>query len=245
MPLVHGRGERGVPREHPRLLRRQIALAQVTRRTGRHHVFPGGLTAFAARDDVVEREIVIGRAILADEAVAQEHVEPGEGRMRGRLDEGFQRNHARRPDPEGGAGGRAVVVLDDVDAVEKHGLDRVLPRPERQGVITERPEVRVQHQYRPTTLRDMCVQVTLLTPVLAAKQHELTYYRQRDGIVKSVRGLIQRGWNRRHRRKQRLYLRKPRRATCADCGRLWSRPWLASQGPAWLPRRAIRRTRLP
>jgi hypothetical protein len=32
----------------------------------------------------------------------------------------------------------------------------------------------------------MCVQVTLLAPILAAKQHELTYYRQRDGIVKSV-----------------------------------------------------------
>jgi hypothetical protein len=38
----------------------------------------------------------------------------------------------------------------------------------------------------------MCVQVTLLAPVLAAKQHELTYYRQRDGIVKSVGGLIRR-----------------------------------------------------
>ena len=36
----------------------------------------------------------------------------------------------------------------------------------------------------------MCVQVTLLAPVLAAKQRELTYYRQRDGIVKSVGGLI-------------------------------------------------------
>jgi hypothetical protein len=36
----------------------------------------------------------------------------------------------------------------------------------------------------------MCVQVTLLAPVLAAKQRELTYYRQRDGIVKSVERLI-------------------------------------------------------
>jgi hypothetical protein len=39
-------------------------------------------------------------------------------------------------------------------------------------------------------LRDMCVQVTLLAPDLAAKQLVLTYYRQRDGIVKSVKGLI-------------------------------------------------------
>jgi hypothetical protein len=39
-------------------------------------------------------------------------------------------------------------------------------------------------------LRDMCVQVTLPAPVLAAKQRELTYYRQRDGIVKGVEDLI-------------------------------------------------------
>src|SRR5712672_1594421 len=245
MQLMHRRRERRLPRKHPRLLRRQVALAQITRRTGCDHVLPGGLAALAARNDVIEGEVVVGRAVLADEAVAQEHVEPGEGGMRGWLDEGLQRHHARQLDLERGAAHRAVVVLNDIDAVEEHRLDRVLPRPKRQRIITERPEVRVQHQYRPTTLRDVCVQVTLLTPVLAAKQHELTYYRQRDGIVKSVRGLIQRGWNRRHRRKQRLCLRKPRRATCADCLRLWSRPWLASQAPAWPPRRAIRRTRLP
>jgi hypothetical protein len=38
----------------------------------------------------------------------------------------------------------------------------------------------------------MCVQVTLPAPVFAAKQREMTYYRQRDGIVKSVGGLIRR-----------------------------------------------------
>jgi hypothetical protein len=36
----------------------------------------------------------------------------------------------------------------------------------------------------------MCVQITLLTPISAAKQHAMTYYMQRDGIVKSVEGLI-------------------------------------------------------
>src|SRR3954454_17921275 len=86
---------------------------------------------------------------------------------------------------------RAIVMLDDVDAVEEHRLDRVLPRPERQRVVTQRPEIRIQHQYRPTALRDVCVQVTLLTPMLAAKQRVPAYYRQRDGIVKSVPGLIQ------------------------------------------------------
>src|SRR6202011_4049482 len=192
MQLMHRRGERGLLRKHPRLLRSQVSLAQIARRTGRDHVLPGGLAALAARDDVIEGEVVVGRTILADEAVAQEHVEPGEGGMRGRLDEGFQRHHARQLDLERRAAHRAVVVLNDIDAVEEHRLDRVLPRPERQWVITERPEIRIQHQYRPTSLRDMCVQVTLLTPVLAAKQHQLTYYRQRDGIVKSVERLIRR-----------------------------------------------------
>jgi len=37
----------------------------------------------------------------------------------------------------------------------------------------------------------MCVQVTLLASIYAAKQQMLTYYMQRDGIVKSVEGLIQ------------------------------------------------------
>src|SRR5216684_6283375 len=54
MQLMHRRRERVLPWKHPRLVRRQIALAQVTRRTGRHHVFPGGLAALAARNDVIE-----------------------------------------------------------------------------------------------------------------------------------------------------------------------------------------------
>src|SRR5215510_3767930 len=81
-------------------------------------------------------------------------------------------------------------MRDDVHAIEKHCLDRVLPRPERQRVVAQRPEVRIQHQDRPTALRDMCVQVTLLASIYAAKQHVLTYYMQRDGIVKPVERLI-------------------------------------------------------
>src|SRR3981189_2591239 len=222
MELVYGRCERQLPRKHPRLLRRQVSLAQIARRTGGDHVLPRGLAALAARDDVIEGEVVVGRAVLADEAITQEHVEPGEGGMRGRLDEGFQRHHARQLNLERGAAHRAVVVLDDVDAVEEHRLDRVLPRPKRQRIITERPEVRVQHQYRPTTLRDMCVQVTLLAPIKAAKQHEMTYYRQRDGIVKSVGGLIQRVRNRWQAQKvppaaPSNASENPGGATCVDC----------------------------
>src|SRR5881394_3516191 len=190
MQLMHRRRERELSRKHPRLLRCKIALAQITRRTGSDDVFPGGLAAFAARYDVVESQFVAGGTVLAGEAVAQEHVESSERGMRRRLDEGFQRHHARKLDLERGAAHRAIVMLHDVDAVEEHRLDRVLPRPQRQRIVTERPKIGIQHQYRPTTLRDMCVQVTLLTPILAAKQPSPTYYRQRDGIVKSVGTVI-------------------------------------------------------
>ena len=44
-------------------------------------------------------------------------------------------------------------MLDDVDAIKERRLDRVLPRPERQRVVTQQPEIRVQHQYRPTALK--------------------------------------------------------------------------------------------
>jgi len=37
----------------------------------------------------------------------------------------------------------------------------------------------------------MRVQVTLPASIYAAKQHVLTYYMQRDGIVKSIEVLIQ------------------------------------------------------
>src|SRR6267154_783478 len=113
---MHGRGERVLPREHPRLLRRQIALAQITWRTGRDHVFPGGLAALAARNDVIEGEVVMRQTVLAGETIAQEDVEPCEGGMCGRLDERLQRHHARKLDLEARAVHRAVVVLDDVDA---------------------------------------------------------------------------------------------------------------------------------
>src|SRR5207237_9956036 len=105
-------------------------------------------------------------------------------------DERLQRNDAGELDFERGTSHRAVVMLDDIDAVEEHRLDRVLPRPKGQRVITQRPEIRVQHQDRPTALRDVCVQITLLTPLSAAKQRVLTYYMQRDGIVKSLEELI-------------------------------------------------------
>lgn len=47
---------------------------------------------------------------------------------------------------------RVVVIGDDIDAVKEHGLDSILPGPEREWIIAQRPEVRVQYKYRPTAL---------------------------------------------------------------------------------------------
>ena len=104
------------------------------------HVFPSGLAAAGAQDDVIESEILRRRAILADEAVAQEHVEPGEGGVRAR-----RRRTSATPRSAAGSRRRGCAprghVFDDIDAVEEHRLDRVLPRPERQRVIAGRTEV--------------------------------------------------------------------------------------------------------
>src|SRR5437660_3424230 len=85
--LVHGWGEGVLARKHLGLNRREVALAQIAGRARRDHVLPGGLAAFAARDDVVEGEVFGRAAILAGETIAQEDVESGEGGMGGRFDE--------------------------------------------------------------------------------------------------------------------------------------------------------------
>ena len=63
----------------------------------------------------------------------------------GRLDIGLE----RRPTlgnciSKGRAADGAIVIGDDVHAVEKHRLDRILPGPERQRIIAQRPKIGVE-----------------------------------------------------------------------------------------------------
>ena len=86
-----------------------------------------------------------------------------------------------------GAVHRLVVFRDDVHALEEHRLDRVLPRPQRQRVIAQRAEVRVQHQSRKAVPGDTCTFKARSsdTPESRAPQRRpATVYRERDGIVK-------------------------------------------------------------
>src|SRR4051794_1266906 len=106
---------------------------------------------------MVEREVVTVPAILTGKLVAQENVEPREGRMGGWLYEILQRDDARQLHLEARAAHRAFVMRHDIHALEEDGLDRVLPGPERQRVIAQRPKVGVQNQRRKPVWRHVRV----------------------------------------------------------------------------------------
>ena len=79
--LVNTRGIGGLPGQHAGLSGQTIGLAQVAGGTGGHDVFPGRLATLRTGDHVVEGEILAGTTILAGESIAQEDIEPGEGRI--------------------------------------------------------------------------------------------------------------------------------------------------------------------
>ena len=93
---------------------------------------------------MIEGQVLGGAAILALEAIAQKHVEPRKGRIARGLDVGLEGNNGRQPHFETGRMHLAIVFLQNINALEKHRLDRVLPRPKRQGEITQRTGYRVQ-----------------------------------------------------------------------------------------------------
>ena len=96
-------------------------------------------------------------AILALEAVAEEHVEPGEGRVPRRLHIGLERHHRGQRHREGGAVHHRLVFGDDVHPLEEDRLDGVLPRPQRQRIVAERPVVGIEDERRIGPRSDMDV----------------------------------------------------------------------------------------
>src|SRR4029078_3285707 len=59
-----------------------------------------------------------------------------------------QRNDRRKLERAAWAMHFALIMRDDVDSLEEHGLDRGLPRPEAQGIIRQRSVIGVEHQCR-------------------------------------------------------------------------------------------------
>ena len=97
---------------------------------------------------MVEGQVFFAAAVLAGEAIAQKHIEPCECGIECRFHVGFERDDAGQTHLEAGASHIAVVLGDNIDAIEKNGLHRFLPAPERQWVVAQRPEIGVQDQGR-------------------------------------------------------------------------------------------------
>src|SRR5580765_3454292 len=86
LELPAGRAERAAADVHMGLGRRAAALPEVARRAGGGDIVPGRAATLGAGQNMVEGQLARIAAILAGEAVAQEQVEPGEGRIFGRAD---------------------------------------------------------------------------------------------------------------------------------------------------------------
>lgn len=130
-------GEGPLPRLHADNVAPVVGLLQVAGRAGRHHVLPGGQPALGAGNHVVKGQLLAAAAILAGEAIAQEHVEAGKRRGARGLDVGLQAHDGGQAHREAGRGDGAVIFGQDRHPVHEHGLDRILPRPQRERVIGE------------------------------------------------------------------------------------------------------------
>ena len=134
---------------HTRLFGHAIALLQITGRTGRHHIVPGRLTPPRPGDNVVECQILGWEtpvAVLAGKPVPQENVKPRKSRSPRTRNILLKRDDTRQLHLETWAADHPIVVRDDIDPVQEHGLHRFLPRPQRQRKIAERTEVRIQDE---------------------------------------------------------------------------------------------------
>ena len=133
---------------HMRLFGRASAFFEVAGRTSGRNIFPSRAPSLCARDDMVERKVFACAAILALETVTQKQVETGEGGVLGRPDIMFERDDRGQVQPRGGTSHLPFVMANNIDAVEKHRLDRRLPWPQGKRVIAERRIVGIEHQRR-------------------------------------------------------------------------------------------------
>ena len=97
---------------------------------------------------MIEGQFLLRPAILAGELVPQEHVEARECGIERGFHIDLQRHHARQLHLACRAVHHLLILRDDVDPVEKHGLDRILPMPERKRIIAERPIIGVEYEGR-------------------------------------------------------------------------------------------------
>src|SRR5262249_62272783 len=131
--------------------------------------YPSASAAAGTGQQMIEREVIVGTAILAGKPVAQKHVEPSEGRIGRWFHKCLERNDAGQQHLEARAAHRLLVIGHDVNSVQEYRLDCVLPAPQRQWIVAQRAKIRVEHQGRPTVMSRMSVHGTLLHLVPTAR----------------------------------------------------------------------------
>jgi hypothetical protein len=136
--------------------------------------------AIGARDDMIEGQIIADAAILALKPVAQEHVKPRERRMLGRFDILLQRNHRWQLHSVIGRMDLALIMIDNVDAVEKNRLYGRLPRPDTERIIAERRIISIEHKRRAS------VRMADKVGVVHALPKSLSCLRAPSGLIVTV-----------------------------------------------------------
>ena len=133
-PVFLQLGVSGPPRHtvrmHAALFGQAAALLRVACAARGHDIVPCRVPAFAARNDVIERQFrrrLAMRAVLARKTVAQKNVKPRKGGIPRRRNVFAQRDDARQLHAEGGRMNDAVVFRQNIDALQKNGFDGVLP----------------------------------------------------------------------------------------------------------------------
>lgn len=127
------------------------ALAQITGGARCDHILPSGPPPPAAGDDVIEGQILGGKpnaAILAAKPVTQENIIPGEYGSAISKNKLFQRDDRRQSHFQPRRPDNPVITGNNAHPLQKDRLDGVLPRPQRQREITQRPKIGIEDQRR-------------------------------------------------------------------------------------------------
>ena len=148
LKLPTGGADGGHVELHMRLFGRPATFFKIARQTGGRDIFPAGDAAKPARNNMVKGQVIARTAILAFKLVPQKQVETRKGGVFGRFDILAKRYDGRDLYIEVRAVDVAVIAGNDIDLVQKHRLDRGLPRPKAQRIIAERGIIGIEHQRR-------------------------------------------------------------------------------------------------
>lgn len=152
--LIHARHDWPLEWKHLGFFGQGTALAQIARRACGNNVVPRGLPTFGSRNDVIKCQIVICTTILTAESITQEYIEPRKSRIARRFYIGLKGNNGGQFKFGIRAMHNPIIFRNDINAIQKHSLQRILPAPQRQRIVTQWPIVGIQNECRAGLWRD-------------------------------------------------------------------------------------------